>query len=58
MNDTLFYAGAGAILLLLLAWGALFWRGYAFTRSVLFRALPFVLVIGLFTLGFDAEHLR
>lgn len=55
--DHLFYAYVVFLAPALVLWGLGYLKAYAFTRRLAYRAIPFVLVIGLFALGFGAEHL-
>jgi hypothetical protein len=56
--DHLFYAYVGFMLVALALWGWMYqFKAYRFTRHTWYRAIPFLLVIVLFALGFNADHL-
>jgi len=47
-----------ALLFLLVAWIFIVWRGYRFGRHMLFRSLPFLIIIVLFADAFYAERIH
>lgn len=53
-----FLVVAAAAMAGLLAWIGLFWTGHPASRRVLFRALPFLIIIVLFADAFYDERLH
>ena len=57
-TERLFELGEALLVGLMCAWTFALWRNRPFTRSVVFRTIPFALTAGLFALAFYSEHLH
>ena len=56
LDDQMFRQAEIAIGLLMAVWAFVLWKNFALLRSMLFRVVPFVLVIALFSIAFYSER--
>ena len=56
--DKLFQFGAIILVGMMGLWTYALWKNYSLTKRVLFQAIPFLLVIALFSLAFYSERIH
>jgi len=56
LNEQMFQYAEIALGVLMAIWAFVLWRNYSLLQSMLFRIVPFVLVIALFSIAFYSER--